>query len=49
MVKLLLSFAAGSFQTALKTATGISGWLIMKMEFHLPFVKIDGLGHQQNM
>jgi hypothetical protein len=49
MMKLLLSFAAGSFQTALKSATGVSGWLNMKMELHLPFVKIDDLGHQQNM
>jgi len=51
MVKLLLSYAADSFQTAHKYATGISGWLNMKLELHLHFVKVraKALGHQQNM
>jgi hypothetical protein len=39
MVKLLLSFAADSFQTALEFATSKPGWLIMKMELRQKHVK----------
>jgi len=39
MVKLLLSLAAASLQTALKCAAGLPGWLNKKMELHLHHVK----------
>jgi len=49
MVKLLFCFAAAELQTALKCATGISGWLIRKWSFTYTMSKKlpKELGHQQ--